>query len=92
MAKSLTERYLDNLPIEIRYIIQQIIAFTQIVPPANIVAYKEYLARAKALFEIDKSVNSILYQCNKKDQYYFMSVIPLVERVNKIKELQSKCK
>ena len=92
MEKSLTELYLDNMPIEIRYIIQQIIKFTQMAPPANIVAYREYLARAKLLFEIDKSVNSILYHCDEKDEYYYMRVIPLVEKVNKIIELQTKSK
>lgn len=88
MKKSLTEIYFENLPIEIRYITQQIIEFTQLAPPVNIVAYREYLARASVLFDIDKEITTLRNTCSEKDEYYYMKIIPLVEKVNRIMQLQ----
>ncbi len=91
MSKDLEEIYLDSLPIEIRYIKEQIMRFTQIVPPYNIAAYSEYLARGKALLDIDIRLSTILYTCNEKDEYY-CDILPLVEKVDKIMELQKNSK
>lgn len=92
MSKNLEDIYLDSLPTEIRYIKEQIMRFTQIVPPYNIAAYSEYLARGKVLLDIDEKVSAILHTCDEKDEYYYMEIIPLIEKVNKIMELQRNSK
>ena len=80
--------YLYDLPDEIEYIVRQTIEFTQIAPVPDYALHREYLARWSKLFDIENSAINLLYTCEEKDDYYYMTVIPKIEQVNNIIKIQ----
>jgi len=84
----LPDAWFGEMPEEIEYIVRQTIEFTQIAPVPDYALHREYLARCSKLFDIENSAINLLYTCEEKDDYYYMTVIPKIEQVNNIIKIQ----